>query len=97
MAGDVRRTEITSQVLKQTYHKYAMQTHITIRDELAWNEYWLWDTDDIIAAIYYDENEEPTGYVIYWIAEEIFYIKDMIFMNEVHASDFGTSSFTIFP
>ena len=81
--GDVRRIDISSNVLKQTYQKYAMQTHgALLRDELAWNEYWLWDNEDIIAAIYYNENEEPNGYVIYWIAEEVFYVKDMIYMNE---------------
>src|SRR5699024_1142701 len=26
--------------------------------------------------------EEPDGYIIYWIENEIFYIKDMIFNNE---------------
>lgn len=81
--GDIRRVDISSDVLKETYQKYAWQTHgALLRDELAWNEYWLWDTDDIIAAIYYNENDDPDGYVIYWIADEIFYIKDMIFMNE---------------
>lgn len=49
---------------------------------LAWNEYWLWDSDDIMAAVYYNENNEPDGYVIYWIAKEVFHIKDMIFNNE---------------
>lgn len=83
VAGDVRRIDITSNVLMEVYDKYAWQAHgALLRDELAWNEYWLWDTDDIIAAVYYNENEEPIGYVIYWIADEIFYIKDMIFMNE---------------
>lgn len=81
--GDVQRIDISSNVLKQTYQKYAYQTHgALLRDDLAWNEYWLWDSDDIIAAVYYNENEEPDGYVIYWIADEVFYIKDMIFMNE---------------
>lgn len=83
VTGDVRRIDISSNMLKQTYQKYAMQTHgALLRDELAWNEYWLWDNEDIIAAIYYNENDEPDGYVIYWIAEEVFYVKDMIYMNE---------------
>ena len=53
-----------------------------VRDELAWNEYWLWDPDDMMAAVYYNSDNEPEGYVIYRIADEIFYIKDMIFNNE---------------
>ena len=81
--GDVRRVSTDSEELKKTYEIYAMQTHGAIlRDELAWNEYWLWDTDDIMAAIYYNENDEPDGYLIYWIENEIFHIKDMIFNNE---------------
>lgn len=83
VAGDVRRVKPESDEIKATYDRYAAQTHgVVIRDELAWNEYWLWDRDDIMAAIYYNENGEPDGYVIYWIENEVFYIKDMIFNNE---------------
>ena len=35
-----------------------------------------------MAAIYYNEKDEPDGYIIYWIENEIFHIKDMIFNNE---------------
>lgn len=83
VAGDVRRVEVDSQAVKDTYDKFAHQTHgALIRDELAWREYFLWDRDDLIAAIYYSENDEPEGYVIYWIAGEIFHIKDMIYLNK---------------
>ena len=37
---------------------------------------------DSMAAIYYNEDEKPDGYVIYWIADDIFHIKDIIFLNE---------------
>lgn len=81
--GDVRRVKAEGPEVKTTYHRYATHTHgAVIRDELAWNEYWLWDKDDVMAAIYYNENDEPDGYVIYWIENEVFYIKDMIFNNE---------------
>ena len=81
--GDVRRVKTESDELKETYERYAMRTHGAIlRDDLAWNEYWLWDSDDIMSAIYYNEKNEPDGYVIYWIANEVFHIKDMIFINE---------------
>lgn len=83
VAGDVRRVKADSDEVKKTYALYAEHTHgAVIRDELAWNEYWLWDPDDIMAAIYYNENDEPDGYIIYWIANEVFHIKDMIFNNE---------------
>lgn len=81
--GDVRRVKIDDPELKKTYTRYALHTHGAIlRDELAWNEYWLWDTDDIMAAIYYNEKNEPDGYIIYWISNEVFHIKDMIFNDE---------------
>lgn len=85
--GYVERVDIESEELKKTYNLYAMKTHgAIIRDELAWNEYWLWDPDDMNAAIYFNENNEPEGYVIYRIDEEIFHIKDMIFQNETARS-----------
>lgn len=83
VAGDVRRVKPDSEELKQTYAAYAAHTHgAIVRDELAWNEYWLWDKDDIMAAIYYNEAGVADGYIIYWIENEVFYIKDMIFNNE---------------
>lgn len=81
--GDVRRVEVDSDELKSTYERYAMHTHgAVLRDELAWNEYWLWDSDDIMAAIYYNSGDVPDGYVIYWMSENVFHIKDMIYNNE---------------
>lgn len=81
--GDVRRVEADSEEMKQTYERYAQHTHgAVLRDELAWSEYWLWDSDDIMAAIYYNEDNEPDGYVIYWLAADVFNIKDMIFNSE---------------
>lgn len=83
ISGDVRRVDVESEELKRTYERYAMHTHGSVlRDELAWNEYWLWDSDDIMAAIYFNENNEPDGYVIYWLADRVFRVKDMIFNNE---------------
>ena len=52
--------------------------------------YWLWDPDDIMAAIYYNEQDQPDGYVIYWIANEVLHIKDMIFNNETARWGCGT-------
>lgn len=83
VVGNVQRVKTESEELKKTYDSFASHTHgAIIRDELAWNEYWFWDKDDIMAAIYYNENEEADGYIIYWIENEVFYIKDMIFNNE---------------
>lgn len=81
--GNVRRVKPEGAELKKTYADYIEHTHgAIVRDELAWSEYWLWDKDDIMAAIYYDENDAPNGYLIYWIENEVFHIKDMIFNDE---------------
>ncbi len=83
VSGEVERVSIESEVVKTAYNRFAMQTHgALIRDELAWNEYFLWDPDDLMAAVYYNADNEPDGYVLYSIREEVFHIKDMIFINE---------------
>lgn len=83
VSGEIERVTVDSDQVKEAYERFAMQTHgAMLRNELAWNEYWLWDTDDLMAAIYYNEEGQPDGYVLYWISDEVFHIKDMIFMNE---------------
>lgn len=83
VSGSVHRVKTDSEELKATYDRYAQHTHgAIIRDDLVWNEYWLWDKDDMMAVIYYNIHNEPDGYVIYWIENEVFCIKDMIFNNE---------------
>ncbi|WP_371377071.1 enhanced intracellular survival protein Eis [Sporomusa aerivorans] len=83
VAGEVERVDIESDAVKKAYERFALQTHgAMLRHELAWNEYWLWDLDDLMAAVYYNDDGQPDGYVLYWIADEVFHIKDMIFVNE---------------
>ena len=83
VSGEVERVDVEGEEVKKTYERFAYQTHgALIRDDLAWNEYWLWDSDDLMAAIYYNDKNEPDGYVFYGIKDEVFYIKDMIFINE---------------
>lgn len=81
--GEVHRLEVESEEVRKTYERFALQTHgALLRDDLAWNEYLLWDTDDLMAAVYYNEQGDPDGYVLYDIRDEVFHIKDMIFVNE---------------
>lgn len=83
VSGEVERVDIESDDVKNAYGRFASQTHgAMLRDDLAWNEYWLWDLDDLTAAVYYNDKRQPDGYILYWIADEIFHIKDMIFVNE---------------
>lgn len=81
--GDVERVDVESDKVKEAYNRFALKTHgALIRDELAWHEYLLWDSDDLMAALYYNKDNQANGYVLYGIKDEIFYIKDMIFIDE---------------
>ena len=81
--GMVERVSLDSEDFHNVYSYFAMQHHgALIRDKLAWDEYWRWENDDMIVALYYNEEHKPLGYLVYYIANEIFHIKDMIFNNE---------------
>jgi len=83
VTGEIVRVNAESEEVKKAYERFAFQTHgALLRDELLWNEYWRWEPDDMTAAIYYNNDDQPDGYVLYRIADEIFHIKDMIFVNE---------------
>ncbi|MBN6187915.1 GNAT family N-acetyltransferase [Aneurinibacillus sp. BA2021] len=83
VSGNVERVTIEHPLLKEIYQRFALQTHgAMLRNELAWEENLRWDVDDLTAAIYYDGSHEPTGYLLYWIAGEVFHMKEMIFLNQ---------------
>ncbi|CCV64254.1 GCN5-related N-acetyltransferase [Alteracholeplasma palmae J233] len=81
--GDVVRVDPEGEEIRQAYESFSMQTHgALLRDDIAWSEYYRWDRPDIMAAIYYSEKEKIEGALIYYIDNEIFYIKEMFFLNE---------------
>ncbi len=84
VSGEVRRVDPDGEEVRSAYARYAHVTHGAMlrTDPLSWQEYWLWDPDDMMAAIYYNAKGEADGYVLYHIAEEEFHVKDMIFMDE---------------
>ena len=53
-----------------------------MRNALAWDEYWRWDVDDEVVAMYYDAADEPQGYLVYLLKREIFKIKEMVYLND---------------
>ena len=82
VTGMVERVSLESEDYKNVYSYFAYQRHgAMIRDNLAWDEYWRWENDDMIAAVYYNKDHKPLGYVVYYIANEIFHIKDMVYLN----------------
>lgn len=83
IVGKVRRVDPKGEEIKTVYNKFSNVTHgALVRDDISWNEYWLWENEDIMTAVYYNEKDELEGYLVYWISDEIFYIKEMIFLNE---------------
>ena len=67
--GMVERVSLDSADYHNVHSYFALQRHgALIRDELSWEEYWRWDNDDMIAAVYY-------------IANDIFHIKEMVYLN----------------
>ncbi|MGH2140833.1 GNAT family N-acetyltransferase, partial [Enterococcus faecalis] len=34
------------------------------------------------AAVYYGANQEPLGVHLYWVADEVFHIKEMFYLNQ---------------
>lgn len=81
--GNVERVTIEHPDIKEIYDQFSMQHHgAMLRNKLAWEEYLRWDLDEMTVGIYYNNEDLPTGYLLYWVAEEIFYIKEMVYINE---------------
>lgn len=80
--GYVRRVSEDSVDLMKLHAQFARQTHgCLFRNYLAWDEYWRWDVDDIMTAIYYSTQDEPLGYMVYQLREDVMHIKEMIYLN----------------
>lgn len=82
VTGMVERVDWTHEDLKNVYRYFAVQRHgALIRDELTWEEYWRWESDDVVAAIYYNEEHKPLGYLVYSIENEVFNVKEILYLN----------------
>lgn len=68
------------------------KTHgVMVRNSIAWNEkfqedFWeekFIDSDvKLQAAVYYDEDDNPQGYLFYRIMEENYYIDEIVYLQE---------------
>ena len=53
------------------------------RTAFHWEEYWRYENEDQrTAAIYYNESGHPTGVLFYWVAEEVFHVREMFYLNQ---------------
>lgn len=81
-AGFVRRVDWGNADFMALHTRFARQTHgCLLRNALAWEEYWRWDEDDTVVAVYYNAQEQPLGYMVYLIKGDVMHIKEMIYLN----------------
>ena len=75
--GYVRRVAWDDKDFKELHTKFASKTHGCLyRNNLAWEEYFRWDEDDTVVAIYYSADDVPYGYMVYLISSDIMHIKE---------------------
>ena len=80
--GYVWRVEWNDPEFMNLHARFALKTHGCImRDSVAWDEYWRWDEEDTLVAIYYDIEDTATGYMVYSIKTDIMHIKEMVYLN----------------
>ena len=80
--GRVERVSTDSEDLKELYNKFSYMRHgALIRGDLEWEEYWRWEVDDTIVALYYNDKNEAEGYLVYVIENDVFHIKEMVYLN----------------
>lgn len=82
--GMVERVSVDHEDVFAVYAKFARQNHgALIRSAFNWEEYWRFENEEErTAAVYYGANQEPLGVLFYWVAEEVFHIKEMFYMNQ---------------
>ncbi|WP_071394652.1 GNAT family N-acetyltransferase [Bacillus tuaregi] len=81
--GYVERLDTEHPDIRQVYRHFSGMRHAAmIRNELAWDEYWRWDLDDLTAAVYYDGTHQPLGYLLYWISKDVLHVKEMVYINQ---------------
>ena len=83
VSGYVERLDTEHPDIRLVYKTFSSKRHAAmIRNDLAWDEYWRWDLDDLTAAVYYDDSHQPQGYLLYWISEDVLHIKEMVYNNQ---------------
>lgn len=84
VAGMVERRDLDDEDVYKVYNQFAKENHGALqRSQFNWEEYWRYENEEErTAAIYYDQNGEAKGVLFYWIAEEVFHIKEMFYLNQ---------------
>lgn len=82
--GMVERRDVDHEDVYLVYNQFAKENHGALqRTAFHWEEYWRYENEEQrTAAIYYDQSGKPTGVLFYWVAEEVFHIKEMFYLNQ---------------
>ena len=80
--GYVRRVEWDDRDFMDLHARFALRTHgCILRDSVAWEEYWRWDEEDTIVAVFYDTEGRAQGYMVYLIKDGVMHIKEMVYLT----------------
>ncbi len=81
--GRVERVTTDSPDVMRVHDAFTRMRHGALkRNELEWEEYWRWEADDVLVAVYYDAEDQPTGYLVYYIANDVLRIKELVTLNQ---------------
>lgn len=82
--GVVERLAVDHPDVYTVYDEFARKNHgAMIRNAFHWEEYWRFENkEERTAAVYYDKSGNPTGVLFYWVAEEVFHIKEMFYLDQ---------------
>lgn len=84
LSGMVERKDVSDPDVLLVYEKFARENHgALLRNDFHWEEYWRYEkVEDQQAAVYYNEKNQPTGVLFYWIQEDIFHVKEMFYLTQ---------------
>lgn len=82
--GIVERKEVDDPDVFTVYNQFSRENHGALqRTAFHWEEYWRYENEECrTAAVYYNKSGHPTGVLFYWVAEEVFHVKEMFYLNQ---------------
>ena len=83
VGGVIRRVDPQEdEDVRRVWKYFVLQHHgALLRGKLEWQEYWRWETDDVLGAVYYDAKNKPIGFIVYYIEDDIFKIKEVVYLS----------------
>ena len=82
--GIVERKEVDDPDVFTVYNQFSRENHGALqRTAFHWEEYWRYENEESrTAAVYYNKSGHPTGVLFYWVAEEVFHVREMFYLNQ---------------